>query len=86
MEWRPSDAARKGDSVGAAERERLIDRAWPGQRSDVARSLGRKGYQRDDLNDAFAALWTAVRVNDGTARTLGSELRDEHGLAMKMWV
>jgi hypothetical protein len=43
-------------------------------------------YQRDDLNDAFAALWTAVRVIDGTARVLDSELRDQHGLAMKMWV
>jgi hypothetical protein len=47
--------------------------------------LGRIGYQRDDLNDAFAALWSAARVVRGTAKALGSKLRDEKGLPMQMW-
>lgn len=53
---------REGDLVGAQERELLIDSAWPGQRSNVLRRLGRAGYRRDDLNDAFAAVWSAARV------------------------
>jgi predicted RNase H-like nuclease len=77
---------RKGELVGATERERLIDRARPGQRTAILQSLGRNGYQRDDLNDAFAALWSAARVVNGAARVLGSELRDQDGLPMQMWI
>ncbi len=76
---------RKSEPVGAAERELLIDREWPGQRADVMQRLGRVGYQRDDLNDAFAALWSAARVARGTAKALASTLRDENGLPMQMW-
>ena len=76
---------RKSERIGAAERELLIDREWPGQRVDVMQRLGRIGYQRDDLNDAFAALWSAARVVRGTAKALGSTLRDENGLPMQMW-
>jgi predicted RNase H-like nuclease len=76
---------RKSEPAGAAERELLIDREWPGQRADVMPRLGRAGYQRDDLNDAFAALWSAAVVARGTAKALGSTLRDENGLPMQMW-
>jgi predicted RNase H-like nuclease len=71
---------RKSDRKGAAEREMLIDREWPGRRLDMVKRLGRAGYQRDDLNDAFAALWTAGRVIRGIANVLGSPLLDGNGL------
>lgn len=76
---------RKSESAGAAERERLIDREWPGSRSRVLRSLGRSGWQPDDLNDAFAALWTASRIASGVAKAFGSQATDQHGLRMEMW-
>jgi predicted RNase H-like nuclease len=76
---------RKSSSSGALAREELIDRLWPDQRTNVLRSLGRTGYRRDDLNDAFAALWSADRVVSGAARVLGAG-RDQKGLSMQMWV
>ncbi len=76
---------RKSDPAGAAERELLIDREWPAARLGVLRSLGRSGWQPDDLNDAFAALWSATRIASGVAKVFGSQARDQHGLRMEMW-
>jgi predicted RNase H-like nuclease len=76
---------RKSDPAGAAERERLIDREWPGARFGVLRSLGRSGWQPDDLNDAFAALWSATRIASGVAKVFKSQATDQHGLRMEMW-
>ena len=42
-------------------------------------------YKYDDLNDAFAALWTARRIATGTARVLSSQSIDKYGLRMEMW-
>lgn len=75
---------RKSDPAGAIERQRLIDREWPGTRTAVACGLPRSGWQADDLCDAFAALWTAARIASGTAKTFGSTLRDANGLPMQM--
>jgi predicted RNase H-like nuclease len=76
---------RKTDAAGAAERERLIDQVWPGERNRMAKRLGRSGYQPDDLNDAFAALWTATRIIGGRARTLGAPISDQYGIKMELW-
>jgi predicted RNase H-like nuclease len=39
----------------------------------------------DDLLDAFAALWTAERISNGTARTVpAAPLEDRFGLRMEM--
>jgi predicted RNase H-like nuclease len=75
---------RKSVQAGAADRERLIDREWPGVRELVAHNLPNSGWQSDDLCDAFAALWTAGRIASGVARTFGSRVRDAHGLPMEM--
>lgn len=75
---------RKSESLGRAERERLIDAAWPGQRERILGEL-RGDFELDDVNDAFAALWTARRIFSGTAKVLGPQTVDRHGLRMEMW-
>ena len=75
---------RKSSPAGQREREMLIDAEWPGQREAILnRLLGR--YEIDDLNDAFAALWTARRIARGTAKALGDQATDKYGLRMEMW-
>lgn len=75
---------RKATPEGQAERERLIDAEWPGQRAAILDRLQGR-YEIDDLNDAFAALWTARRIAQGTARVLGAQSIDKYGLRMEMW-
>lgn len=77
---------KKSIPQGLAERQLLIDKEWPSQRQKVARHLRVREYQPDDLNDAFAALWTARRIVAGTATVL-SPLRatDRNGLRMEIW-
>jgi predicted RNase H-like nuclease len=76
-------AYRKSQSAGRLERERLIDVQWPGERERLWEAIRREDCARDDLNDAFAALWTARRVAAGTAGTLATAPEfDEVGLRM----
>lgn len=75
---------RKSSPAGQRERERLIDAEWPGQRAAILDRL-QGHYEIDDLNDAFAALWTARRIANGTARVLGDQSIDKYGLRMEMW-
>lgn len=82
--WGVPMAHRKGTTEGQAERERLIDAEWPGQWAAIRDCLiGRHAI--DDLNDAFAALWTARRIANGTARAFGDRAADKFGLRMEMW-
>jgi predicted RNase H-like nuclease len=70
---------------GRRERERLIDREWPGDRERLARELRGSGYAADDLNDAFAALWSSRRIAAGEARMFPGEIqRDAKGLPMRI--
>ena len=65
-------AAAKKSVAGRRMREALIDRAWPGHREHLAGKLHarhRGAWAFDDLNDAFAALWTAIRIVRGVAQT-----------------
>ena len=82
--WGVSMRHRKASPEGRAERERLIDAEWSGQRAAILDRL-QGAYEYDDLNDAFAALWTARRIAAGTARVLGSRPIDKYGLRMEMW-
>ena len=75
---------RKSTPEGQTDRERLIDAEWPGQRSTIRDCLQGR-YEIDDLNDAFAALWTARRIAQGNACVLGSQSIDKYGLRMEMW-
>lgn len=76
-------AHRKSTSAGRQERERMISRVWPGENERLWGTLRGQGCARDDLNDAFAALWTVGRIVEGTAQRLPSEPEpDETGLLM----
>ncbi|MBX5463899.1 MAG: DUF429 domain-containing protein [Steroidobacteraceae bacterium] len=70
---------------GRRERESLIDREWPGERERLARQLRGCGCAADDLNDAFAALWSSRRIMAGEAKVFPSEIqRDSTGLPMRI--
>jgi predicted RNase H-like nuclease len=76
---------RKSRPAGRAERESLIDAVWPGERERLRSELRRFRCRADDLNDAFAALWSARRIHEGAALLFPStpEL-DRFGLRMEM--
>jgi predicted RNase H-like nuclease len=73
----------KKKKAGQQEREALIDGVWPGERIRLWDSVRREAA-RDDFNDAFAALWTARRITNGTAVELMSTERDAEGLPMRI--
>lgn len=73
----------KKKSPGYQEREALIDTVWPGERVRLWDKVRREA-SRDDVNDAFAALWTAGRITDGSAVHLASPEHDQEGLPMRM--
>ncbi len=76
---------RKSRSAGHAEREALIDSCWPGERVRLLREVAAYRCKADDLNDAFAALWSVRRARDGQAVTLpASPAADALGLHMEM--
>jgi predicted RNase H-like nuclease len=78
-------ALSKKSAAGAGERERLIDGLWPGVRTELRKMLPRDRVKRDDLNDAFAALWTARRIAAGRAVVLpNNPARDAFGLPMEI--
>jgi predicted RNase H-like nuclease len=80
-------ACKKSKPVGRLERERLIDREWPGQGERLWNAVRGADCARDDLNDAFAALWTVGRVLAGKAETLAFVVeRDDVGLRMEITV
>lgn len=71
---------------GRAERHRLIDARWPGERLRLWAQV-RGSAAADDLADAFAALWSADRVRRGVAFTLPERpLHDRYGLPMAVHV
>jgi predicted RNase H-like nuclease len=73
----------KKKKAGYQEREALVDGVWPGERMRLWDSV-RGEAARDDFNDAFAALWTARRITNGTAVELMSTERDAEGLPMRI--
>jgi predicted RNase H-like nuclease len=76
-------AYRKSKLVGRSERERLIDREWPHDRERLWASVRDAGCARDDLNDAFAALWTVRRAGAGMAETL-APVAELDGVGLRM--
>jgi predicted RNase H-like nuclease len=77
---------RKISEPGRIERERLIDREWRGERERLwAACLRGHGCGRDDLNDAFAVLWTARRISTGQAVRIPDRVElDARGLRMEI--
>lgn len=79
----------KRTSTGAARRLTLVARRFP----DAPQRLGERRWPRaqvarDDLLDAYAVLWTALRVARGPGhhRRLGDRRRDARGLRMQIVV
>jgi predicted RNase H-like nuclease len=61
----------KKSSSGKADRLHLVKAHFGGDSFDAVRAAHRRALvQADDILDAFAALWTAERIMNGTARTL----------------
>jgi hypothetical protein len=46
----------------------------------------RSGARPDDVLDAYAVLWTALRHGRGESRTLGGDETDSRGLVMRIVV
>lgn len=81
----------KASDRGRQARELLIDAAWPGVRQAMLDQLQQQGHSRqhialDDVNDAFAALWTSRRKAAGHAQQIpAAPPVDARGLRIEMW-
>lgn len=75
----------KKSPQGKAERRALIETRWPGLIERLKAQLPRSGYAQDDLLDAIAVLWSAMRhaTQDATLFPPDAE-HDEHGLRMQI--
>jgi predicted RNase H-like nuclease len=71
---------------GARDRHKLVESTFGNDAFGVIRQQHRtSAVADDDILDAFAALWTAARIADGTARTLPEIVPfDSAGLPMRM--
>ena len=83
---------KKSSPEGRRLRERLIDAFWPERRLEVFNQLQQNDdingdhYSHDDINDAFAALWTARRIlNNQAERLPPCPDVDSRGLRMEIW-
>ncbi len=72
---------------GRAEREDLIDEAFGADaRAEIRQSHPVKDLATDDINDAFAALYCAMKRGVGAAERIPAiDERDRRGLLMEMW-
>jgi predicted RNase H-like nuclease len=85
-EWNRGKALKyaKRRAEGKAERCRLIEKVWPGVIEGIRERLQGEEYVRDDLYDAFAALWSIRRYAAKSARVLGGSAVDSRGLVMRI--
>ena len=79
--------APKASPVGLAQRIAACRAPFP----DLERSVANSQFETaavalDDVLDAYAALWTALRWRDGEAESLGGEETDSRGLLMRMLI
>ena len=81
---KPMDHKKKS-TEGKAQRLRALHNSFPG----VARALGRfprSQVASDDILDAYAAVWTAVRIADNSAKRIPARPPiDAKRLRMEMW-
>jgi predicted RNase H-like nuclease len=77
----------KKSATGMAIRRRLVDSYFGEQACNtVRREQPRSLVADDDINDAFAALWTAARIYSGSARVIPNPPEiDSNGIAMGIW-
>jgi predicted RNase H-like nuclease len=76
----------KKSGLGFTVRLGLVNAVFPGAFERVRRDISRRSAADDDILDAFAALWTAGRIEQGTAVTLphADPPVDSVGLPMQM--
>lgn len=77
----------KKTKEGADERRKLIIEHFGAEALEAVRKRHRHAHAADDdIHDAFAALWTAERIKNGTAERLPEQPPcDDKGLCMEMW-
>lgn len=77
----------KKTQEGQAQRRELIEKVFEGDSADdIQAKYLKKNVATDDINDAFAALWTVERIFKGKAEVIPNlPPRDEMGLSMEMW-
>jgi len=76
----------KKSGFGFAERLALVEKVFGDAAREVREAVPRRQATDDDILDAFAALWTAQRIHDGTVECVGAQdERDEFGLPMQIW-
>lgn len=76
----------KLSGFGFFERFLLIEHTFPGVAERCRKDHPAKDVSDDDILDALAALWTALRLHASTAVRIGPEnARDEVGRPMNMW-
>ena len=76
----------KKSGFGFVERLTMVRNFFGSSPEDVRATVSRTQATDDDILDAFAALWTALRIYDGMAvRIYEPEERDDFGLPMQMW-
>jgi predicted RNase H-like nuclease len=73
----------KKTKEGVAERIALLRRVFPQIDRHLANRLSQVGS--DDLLDAAAAAWTALRLHHGQAQSVCQPERDEKGLAVTIY-
>jgi len=94
--WAWNDATamehKKSSAEGRQAREQLIDAHWPHHRANVLQELSgneqiaTNHYADDDVNDAFACLWTAQRLIAQNAERMPPDPDvDVRGLRMEIW-
>lgn len=78
---------RKKSPAGKAARGALVAARFGDHAFDHVRSrYPRADVSDDDINDAFAALWTAERMANGEAVAIPEQAqRDVAGLRMEIW-
>ena len=76
----------KKSGFGFMERITMVEKVFGSSPHDVRAAVPRQQVTDDDILDAFAALWTAQRIHDGTAVPVSDvDDRDAFGLPMQMW-
>jgi predicted RNase H-like nuclease len=89
MAWNGGTAMseRKKSPTGKAARKRLVETHFGAGAFDKVRaSYARRAVADDDINDAFAALWTAERILKNCAKFIPEQVSyDSLGLRMEMW-
>jgi predicted RNase H-like nuclease len=77
---------RKKSGFGFMERFAMVEKVFGSSPREVRATVPRKQDTDDDILDAFAALWTAQRIHDGTATGVNeNDERDAFDLPMQIW-